>query len=511
MSQTQQNGWRAFKNYLIIFAAFVATLSPLFNVYEARANEVDELDEPIEATIDDEEITGTLLGLLDAPLEVKTDDEEAIGTDIADMFAMPMLAAIGLGEIGNQANVSNRGAERRDQNRKDESGPRTENNRRETNNRDNDNRFQKERPGKPTTPMCEIPGKEAFRADDEDNCVEDEIFVNVISVDYSTKKRARSVKVTITIEGRDADIEGWKCDNSEFEDATICSKRYTENVKEDVIITQDGRTSVQQEVKIRNIKKVNKNTPTVEITDFDETGIYGKACNAAFVNVSIRGLSISKPAEVTDIDEDDDCGYWSILFDEDVEFIAGKTYRATAQAVSENGKESRIARMSYTTEEAEPTCETDETLCEPKEEKKTEEPVYYEPFVYNPTAVSEDEPGDLNGDGTTDETEGEVEGDVTEVNWSLLNLISAIVAALMAVGASIRRMKDKVGMRVTAVLIGLASIVIFLATQDMTTSMIFADSWSILMVLLALANIAAVISLFRGNNEPTQAEDKTSK
>jgi len=501
MSQTQQNGWRACKNYLIIFAAFVATLSPLFNVYEARAEDTGDFVDTT-AILEDEE---------------EQDGEDAINTDITDLLASPMMASLSLElDVNLNANTSNRGVERREQNRRNESGKRVDNDRRTTNNDRKNRRTDPEVPA----PTCETdptlegctPNPEPTCDDDStlDGC-EEEQFVNILSVDYSTKKRTRSVKVTITIEDHGATIdETWDCVDSALEAVTICTKRYKENVNESVTVSQEGKTSAETDVIIRNIKKQNKNTPKVEIIGFDESGIYGAACNASSVVVTIRTLGIFQ--YFFDEEDEADCKDWSISFtDEEVELVTGRRYKAVAQSFNnETGKESKKDFAKYIAVEIEePTCETDATLCEPEEKKVEEVITYTAPVYYNPTATDDEteETGDINGDGTTNEPEEEEEA---AASWALLNLISAAIAAVLAIGASIRRMKNKVGLRVSGVLLGIASIVIFLATQDMSLPMAFTDGWSVLMVLLALANIAVFASLFRGVEEAKE-ETETSK
>ena len=107
------------------------------------------------------------------------------------------------------------------------------------------------------------------------------------------------------------------------------------------------------------------------------------------------------------------------------------------------------------------------------------------------------------------------EGGSGEGNWSILNLICAVIAlitGIIAVAAGRKRSagneddienpsKLAAALRVLGLILGIASIIIFFLTEDMTMQPILIDKWTLLMFILLLVTVFASVAGFGFNKE----------
>jgi len=113
-----------------------------------------------------------------------------------------------------------------------------------------------------------------------------------------------------------------------------------------------------------------------------------------------------------------------------------------------------------------------------------------------------------NGDGTN--IGGGNDGDTNggDENYSVLNIIVAVLATLMGVIAIIagrNRFKDDEAkrsnvaqtLRILALFVGIVSVIVFFLTEDITLSMTAVDEWTPLMVVLLIAAVILAAASFR--------------
>lgn len=92
-----------------------------------------------------------------------------------------------------------------------------------------------------------------------------------------------------------------------------------------------------------------------------------------------------------------------------------------------------------------------------------------------------------------------------QVYWALLNLILALATCLLGIILLVlwvwnkrkededTEVKNKWGMRIGAILIGILSLIVFMLTEDMNNPWIWIDKWTIVMVIMFVANIILTI------------------
>lgn len=99
--------------------------------------------------------------------------------------------------------------------------------------------------------------------------------------------------------------------------------------------------------------------------------------------------------------------------------------------------------------------------------------------------------------------------------WALLNLIMTVISALGAVYMILRRNRDdedeqperrrkRVLSVLAAIVLAIASIVVFIITEDMTNTMALFDRYTLLMAALLIGTIAAIIT---GNKDSKESEE----
>lgn len=121
----------------------------------------------------------------------------------------------------------------------------------------------------------------------------------------------------------------------------------------------------------------------------------------------------------------------------------------------------------------------------------------------------------------TDDTDdkGEVLGDNDQQSWALLNLILAIVTALISIILLIgylgkdRNDEHKRGLtRLLSLVPAIGAFVVFFLTEDWTLPMVWVDMWTILMAVILVAQIVLVINARRdGDDEEDEDEPKNAK
>jgi hypothetical protein len=91
--------------------------------------------------------------------------------------------------------------------------------------------------------------------------------------------------------------------------------------------------------------------------------------------------------------------------------------------------------------------------------------------------------------------------------WAVLNIVCAILALIIGIVAIIagigrrkdneKRSKTAMILRIIAFILGIVSVIVFLATEDLSLSSIMTDSWSIPMVILMVVTLIFAIVSFR--------------
>ncbi|MDL2219192.1 hypothetical protein LJC04_02470, partial [Ruminococcaceae bacterium OttesenSCG-928-O06] len=115
--------------------------------------------------------------------------------------------------------------------------------------------------------------------------------------------------------------------------------------------------------------------------------------------------------------------------------------------------------------------------------------------------------------------------------WALLNLLTTILTllfgVLLVIGAFRRNKKaeeqseeaqaaeeternPKSGLvwRILSILFGPVSLIVFLLTENMRLPMVFTDNWSLLMVILLVAQVVGMLLLKRARDQEEDKEDE---
>jgi uncharacterized repeat protein (TIGR02543 family) len=91
--------------------------------------------------------------------------------------------------------------------------------------------------------------------------------------------------------------------------------------------------------------------------------------------------------------------------------------------------------------------------------------------------------------------------------WALANLILCIIGALVAVGTIaivfMRKLEKRYLWLITAAVMGIAGIIVYLVTQDMSKAMVMVDWWTIAIAATLIAGVIATVLSLKGNKNTT--------
>ncbi|MCL1876887.1 fibro-slime domain-containing protein [Candidatus Saccharibacteria bacterium] len=134
--------------------------------------------------------------------------------------------------------------------------------------------------------------------------------------------------------------------------------------------------------------------------------------------------------------------------------------------------------------------------------------------------VVPDDEGEVLGETTKKETpEGEVLGEEDGGAWALLNLlltIGTVIASIVLIVLYYVGRKDNDDeevhrngvIRVLSLIPAVGAVIAFILTEDWTLPMIWIDRWTLLMVIIAIVQIAVVILARRRTDDREQEEEK---
>ena len=152
--------------------------------------------------------------------------------------------------------------------------------------------------------------------------------------------------------------------------------------------------------------------------------------------------------------------------------------------------------------------------------KTTEDTIVNTPAVQNVSEIEESKvpqeaPKATSGSAKTEKEERELEdaavpmagGDMMNGNggsgsWALLNLISAILTALIGIIALFHE-----DVRLKGLIPAAAAVIVFLLTEDMRLKMQLMDRWTLVMILILLVEAAVVLFSRRDDEEEEEEEE----
>lgn len=108
----------------------------------------------------------------------------------------------------------------------------------------------------------------------------------------------------------------------------------------------------------------------------------------------------------------------------------------------------------------------------------------------------------------------------TLYTWAFINLLCVLITAILAAGLMVcgiinhlfdireKRHKHRFIIRIGAIVITLVGVILFCLTEDMSQPVVFADRYTIVMVLIAVAQILITVASYREEIKDNRRDDE---
>ena len=86
-------------------------------------------------------------------------------------------------------------------------------------------------------------------------------------------------------------------------------------------------------------------------------------------------------------------------------------------------------------------------------------------------------------------------------NWALINLILSAITILLGIVVMFAKTRSKSLIKALGIIVAVASAVVFFATEDISSTMVMTDKWTLLMASMAVVNAVILAVGYKYKND----------